>query len=433
MTLQRMLSKLMESDLVRGVGILTAGTLTSQAISISTSVLITRIYSPVEFGFFSTFSATASVLAVLLPLSFPISIPNAATKTAATCLSQLALLFTIGLTVLSTALLTLLGTLGALPRALSEIYPAILLAPVLGALIGITQTQRYFLLRYERYGMISILVTINSGVSNALKIALGAVNPTFLALSGAVIFAAALQLGAGWFYIVRKRFSGSLAKLFRPRRYWAVVRRNRSFPLYRMPQDFLAAFSQNLPVLMLAVFFGPEPAAFYAICRLALEAPSRLIGSAIRDVLYSKISAARRRGGNLYTYIVTPTIALTAASVIPIAMLLIWAPDLFSLIFGEPWRPSGEMAQMTGIMFLLNILNKPSIAAIPALSLNRWLLVYELLSSGSRALAFVLGAVYLQTPLSSVAAYSAVGTAFYVALIATILVKAKKYDAGKTG
>lgn len=428
-----MLVKLRASDIVRGVGILSAGTLAAQAISILASVLITRMYSPSEFGHFSTFSATASILAVLLPLSFPLSIPNAASKSEATCLAHLAVLSIMGLAGSSAGLLALFETFFSLPGALSEMYPAILLAPLLGALIAGCQTQRYLLLRHQRYGVISILVTMNSSVSNALKIALGAVSPTFLALVGAVILASVLQVGAGWSYLVRKRISGSLLTLSSLPRYRAVVRRNRSFPLYRMPQDLLATISQNLPVLLLAVFFGPEPAAFYAICRLALEAPSRLVGSAIRDVLYSKISTARRRGGRIYPYVAKPTLAIAMSAVLPVVALLLLGPEIFSTVFGDAWQASGEMAQAACIMFLLNVLNKPSIAAIPTLGLNRMLLFYELFSSGGRAMAFVLGALYLQTPLSSVAAYSTVGAAFYVALIAKVLTDAKRYDNEKAG
>lgn len=391
------------------------------------------MYSPTEFGYFSTFNATASILAVLLPLSFPLSIPNATTDTEAKYLAHISVAATLVMASISALVLTFVGMAGALPRELSEIYPTILLTPVLGALIAVTQTQRYLLLRNQKYFFISGLVAMNSGISNVLKITLGAFYSNFFVLLGSVIFASLLQFIAGWKYLIKIKTGGSLNNLTSFLRYCKVIQRNRSFPIYRMPQDLLATISQSLPVLLLAAFFGPEQAAFYAICKLALEAPSRLVGSAIRDVLYSKISNSRRTGGKVYSYVAMSTLAIAIAAIIPMVTILVWAPDIFRIVFGEKWRASGEMAQVASLMFVLGILNKPSIAAIPILNMNKTLLFYEVFSSSGRALAFMLSALYLQTPLSSVAAYSAVGALFYMVLITKVLVEAKKYDYAKAG
>lgn len=332
---------------------------------------------------------------------------------------------------LSTGVLLVAEMASALPSAITNIYPTILLAPLCGGLTAFFQTQKYLLLRGQEYGLISGLLVMNSSVANGLKMLLGALSPNYISLVVATIFSAFIQVFVGWTYLAKRKIVGPLSTLSTPTRYLEAIKCNQSFPLYRMPQDLLATISQNLPILLLAAFFGPEPAAFYAICRLALEAPSRLVGYAVRDVLYSKIAGARRSGEKVFPYIAQSTLMVGAFSILPFTGVLFFGPDIFQFVFGTNWRPSGDMAQVVSAMFFLNIINKPSISAIPTLDMNKALLVYEIFSSGGRTVSFVIGFLIFESPIHSVLTYAVAGSFFYVALIAIVLAKARSYDSEK--
>ena len=168
------------------------------------------------------------------------------------------------------------------------------------------------------------------------------------------------------------------------------------FPLYRAPQVFLNAISQSLPVLMLASFFGPESAGFYAICKTVLGVPSLLIGQAVGDVFYPRITEASHQGEDLSQLILKATIALAAVGLLPFAIVVAFGPQLFSFVFGGEWLRAGEYARWLALWMFFGFLNRPSVAAIATLSIQGFFLVFELVSIGVRIVALAIGFLFLK-------------------------------------
>src|SRR5699024_7196364 len=82
------------------------------------------------------------------------------------------------------------------------------------------------------------------------------------------------------------------------------------FPVYRAPQVLLNGVSMSLPVLMLTTFFGPVSAGFYTLSRTALSAPTQLIGKAVGDVFYPRISEAAHKKEDITGILIKSTISL---------------------------------------------------------------------------------------------------------------------------
>ena len=83
---------------------------------------------------------------------------------------------------------------------------------------------------------------------------------------------------------------------------------------------------------------------------------------------------------------------------------------VFQLFFGEPWRPAGVYAQWLSIWIFLQYINRPAVAAIPALGLQGGLLIYELVSTGTKVLTLWVGFAVYEDPVIAIASFSLAGS-----------------------
>src|SRR5699024_11739829 len=98
-------------------------------------------------------------------------------------------------------------------------------------------------------------------------------------------------------------------------------------------ETFLISLSHALPVLMLTSLFSPAAAGFYTIGRTTLELPTRLIGKAVGDVFYPRITEAINNQENPNKLIKKATYSLLFIGVIPFGVVVLFVSQLFNFIF----------------------------------------------------------------------------------------------------
>ncbi|MBE0449138.1 MAG: oligosaccharide flippase family protein [Actinobacteria bacterium] len=302
------------------------------------------------------------------------------------------------------------------------------LIPVVMLFAAWMQITQQWLIRKKQFVVVARAAVAHSLILNSAKTGLGWLHPVgavliILATVGQALHAVLLFIGA------RRRYQSSAADSEggsgTPLRELAY--RHRDFPLYRAPQIFINAASQSLPVLMLAAFFGPAAAGFYTLAQMVMGMPSTLVGKAVTDVFYPRITEAAHNGENLPHHIVRATGALLVIGIVPFGLVIVFGPWLFSYIFGEDWTIAGEYARWLSLFFLFNFINKPSVAAVPVLGIQRGLLIYEIFSTGSKALGLVIGFYWFESDLWAVALFSFIGIVTYSAMMLWILFHAMRW------
>ncbi|MCI0590960.1 MAG: oligosaccharide flippase family protein, partial [Gammaproteobacteria bacterium] len=193
--------------------------------------------------------------------------------------------------------------------------------------------------------------------------------------------------------------------------------------LYRTPQIFINAVSQSLPVLMLASFFGPAQAGFYAIGRAVLGVPSTLIGQSVGDVFYPRIAEAAHNGENLTRLILKATLALAVAGFAPFAIVVAFGPWLFGYVFGAEWVTAGEYARWLALWMFFMFLNNPSVNALPILSAQGFHLIFTIFTIATRVIMLAAGYYVFDSDLVAVALFGASGAIINILLIGIIHIK----------
>ena len=419
---RRALDRVWRSRFARNVAVVATGTAAAQAITIVFAPLITRLYGPEAFGLLGTFMAVVAVATPVAALAYPIAIVLPRDDRDALGLVWLSAILSFAIALLAAAALWAGGDWLTVTLRVESVAGYLFLIPMAMLFAAWMQIAQQWLIRKKEFSVVARSAVAHSLILNSAKSGIGWLHPVgavliVLATLGHALHAALLFIGA------HRRYSGSGTEREQgPRTALSeLAHRHRDFPMYRAPQNLINAASQSLPVLMLAAFFGPAAAGFYTLGKMVLGVPSSLVGKAVSDVFYPRISEAARNGDNLYRLILRATGALLVIGIVPFGLVVLFGPWLFGLVFGSNWVAAGEYARWLALWLLVGFINRPSVATIPVLSIQRGFLVYEVLSVIVRAAALILGVSLYQSDEIAIALFAIAGVCLNLFLIAWVL------------
>lgn len=366
-----------KSAFARGVGVLVGGTAGAQALMVLAAPVLTRLYSPEDFGLLAVFTAILALLAVIAAGRYELAIPLPESDQDAANITVLGFVL-----VLLTSLLTFAVFL-LWPQAIADALNAPSLAPYLwlipfGVLFAATyEVFSKWAVRRKQFPTIARTRIVQA--LGTLGVQLGAYKLGVAALLGG--HAAGQGLGASGLALSafkRPEFRQcSLAGLRQQ------ASRYRKFPLYSTWTALFNTASLQLAPIMFVAIYGAAVAGLYALTLRILSMPGSLIGNAVGSVFLSSAPAARR-DGTLKDLVEKLHARLAMAGALPLMVLLFFGPDLFELVFGAEWRKAGVYAQWMAPWIYLQFQWSPLSMLASVLELQSQALVAQLLTFGLR-------------------------------------------------
>lgn len=434
--LTRYLRMLTMKRFIFDVAVLSGGTAIAQAISILLSPVITRMYGPEAFGILGVFTAIVAMLSPVSTLTYEIAIVLPPSDNEARVLASLAFRMSVAIAVLSLVVFGMLHRWIAMAMGSVEAAPYLMIVPIALVFTAATRTLEHWLLRRRNFRSISrITVTLATsiGISKVGIGAFAASTPVLLTLSAAghLLHACLLWREAAPTLLGRQASGppGNAAKAS----LRTVASAYRDFPIYRAPRMLMNSISRNTPTLILAAFFGPVHAGFYALSHRVLKLPSALISQSVGKALLPRLAERARRGGNLRIYILKITAALALVALLPFALVVAFAPQLFGVVFGAEWTDGGQYVRWLGLGAYAAFVNAPSVKAIPILGLQKSMLAYELMAVALRLGVLVIGSVVWKSAVASVAMYSVVSVLYNVGIVGWVLLRSGTHLRGGLG
>jgi O-antigen/teichoic acid export membrane protein len=411
------------SKFIRNVSIITSGTAVAQLLIVAFTPIITRYYGPEAFGLLGTFLAVVAVVTPVAALSYPIAIVLPKEDSDAKGIAKLSSRIAIGIASVITLGLLVSGDwlLGLL--RLQTISSFILIIPLAMLFSARLQIAQQWLIRKKHFTITARVTVLNALILHSAITAIGFFKPIAAVLI--VLSTVSILINFLMLVISVKKADAQDHPRENPvsiLSQWELAKKYYDFPMYRSPQILLNTFSSSLPVLMLAAFFGPTAAGFYALCERALSLPGALIGNSVFQVFYHRITEAAHRGENIAELIVKATIGLASVGFVPFALVVAFGPWLFGFAFGKEWVVSGEYARWLALWIYLNFINRPSVAAVPVLGLQKGLLIYEFFSTGTKVIALYTGFILFKDDKISIALFSIVGAIAYLLLITWVII-----------
>ena len=424
----------MRSKLLRNILTVVTGTAGAQAITLAFMPVITRIYGPEAYGVLGTFLSVTMMLIPVAALTYPIAIVLPKRDGDARGLVRLSLLVAMLLSVVVALVLGVFGDQLAGRLEMEIIRPYLMLIPLVmfsGAAMEICQQ---WLFRTQRFRITASVAVVHSMLFNSLRTVAGLVQASAVVLVCTTALQQALHATMLGLALLRaKPHTDNQAEEqgSGPPRLVDLARQHGDFPLYRAPVMLINAVSQHLPTLVLAAYFGPAAAGFFALCKQALTMPTNLIGKSVADVYYPRISRAIHDQEPVTSMLLKATAALALVGLVPFSIVVVFGPWLFSLVFGEQWQVAGEFARWLALAEYVIFVSRPCVVAVPALSLQGRFLVFEIFSTSLRVLSLFGGALLAGEALATVQAFSAASIIIYSSLMVIVLIASRRWYAAQ--
>jgi len=340
---KRLLFKyLPEGSAARNVSMLAGGAGIGQIAMALALPVLTRLYTPEEFGVLAVYAGLLGVFSTVSGLRYELAIPLPKTDGSAANILILSILCVV---ITSVILACFVGVyLEQIPKWLNTaaIEPFLWLLPVGVFFSGLQQSFTYWAIRRNNFRCIA-RTKIQQGVGSAsIQVLLGLLHLGPLGL----IFGGITAQSGGAFGLIY----GAYQRDFQlwPRickdRIKQRARRYSRFPKYSTWAAFANTGSIMIPPIVLASIFSTEIAGMYLLAHRVLLTPLNLVANSISQVFQAKAVAARL-DGTLDQLVVNTFSHLILISATPLAIVGYYAPEVFFLLFGEKWEQAGIYAQ----------------------------------------------------------------------------------------
>jgi len=411
--LKYIFARLRKSSFVKNVLIVMSGTAIAQIIGFALIPIISRLYSPSDFGVFGSFNAVLTVIAAGVTLDYTLAIMLPKQKEDA--------INTFMLSCVITAIVSgcCLAVCLFAPSFFQDLIKAqnnwILVFLILAIFVsGLNRAFQAWCVRVKAFKHTSASQIIRSLSSSGTQVGLGYLHGGPFALVCGVVLGNMLAS----FNLARVvlRDLMALRRNIRWNRMKQLAIEYRDFPMYSASENVINALSAGLPIILLTHFYGIAVAGAYAFGMRILHAPMRLILMALRQVLFQKASETHNSGGHLLPLYIKITSGLFALAFVPSLILIVWSPQIFSWVFSSQWYTAGEFVQSLVFWMMFVFCNVPAVLFARVVRIQRFVFFYNLLLLAMRVLALVLGGLYLSS-LHTIMLFALVGAGMNVFLI----------------
>ncbi|MEB0039871.1 MULTISPECIES: oligosaccharide flippase family protein [unclassified Pseudomonas] len=412
--------------LVRNILTTISGSAGAQAINLALIPVIMRIYGPDAFGVVGTFQSLIIILIPWCALTYPMAIVLPVRDDDARGLIRLSLLIAATVCAASALLLYGYGAQFAASLGIDILTPYLMLLPIVMFSSAVLEITQQWLYRTQRFSLTARAATLHALLYNATRSLAGLIQSSAPVL---VVTSALYYVIHSSLLLIGIRLGGDQIPLSNAHPSDVGQRKSlrqlaldyRDFPVYRAPQVLINALSVHMPTLVLASAFGAVPAGFFALCLQVLAMPSNFIGKAVGSVYYPRITQATHAHEPVTRLLARGVAGMALAGLVPFATLAIAGPWLFGLAFGAQWEPAGEYARWLALSEFAGFIGGPCQVAIPALSLQKRFLVFEIVSTSLRISAVFTGALFFKEALAVVMAFAAANVVINLSMIAIVL------------
>jgi O-antigen/teichoic acid export membrane protein len=339
-----------ESEFSRNVLTLMTGTTIAQAIPIAISPILTRIYSPADFGLFALFIAIASIFGSIANGRYELAIMLPKKDEDAINIFALGFIIT---SIISISLLILVVIFNDFFTKLlknEEISLWLYFVPLMVFFTGVWNILNYFNNRKKLYKDIANATIIKSIVLAIVQLSLGFIKQGVFGLITGQIASQAFSNTKLFLNILRdKVLVSKISKV----KIIALAKRYKDFPKLSMWGIFANTLSTQSTNILISSLFSVVTLGFYSLVQRVLDVPSALIGGAIGQVFFQEATKEKEKTGKAINSFDKTIKKLLIIGIPSFGVLFFVVEDLFAIVFGEEWRIAGTYAKIVTPLFFI--------------------------------------------------------------------------------
>ncbi len=345
--------KIQSSPFLKNVSILMTGTVIASIIPAIVQPILTRIYTPADFGLYGLYFAFIGVFTSVSGLRYELAVPLPQVKEdtdrmamitifSAACVSVLLFIFSY---IFRFQIAEMLNN--------ERMASWILIVPFGVFVGGIYQAFNYWLIRHKAFKSSAINRVTQKVVDSPVMVVLG-----YLSFgAGQVVgdFTGRAMMGLmAMFQAIKNGFT---FKSFEWKRVKKLASQYRDFPLFSTLPTLADSIGLYIPVMLISSMFSDNEAGFYTNTRNLLSIPLIFISRNLSQVLLERFVSRKNNKlsvlpevRKIFWYLILSTIPF-------IIILILFAPQLFVFVFGENWKDSGIYTQILVVSYALRFVN----------------------------------------------------------------------------
>lgn len=301
-------------------------TVIGQLIIFATLPLISRIYSPEQFGLYSSLVAIISILGVTTTLRYDIAIALTNDSSERFALYKLSSYLNLIITILITCSLIIINaftdyfSLGEILFIGLSIY-----------MIGKLQIFNNLSVSLGYFKQVS-LTKLTQSISQVIIQLFGYFSKNNLIFLFLGYIAGKTN---GLLYLYRTNKGSLKAEDIKKEDYLRVIKKFKNFPLYSFPSSLIGSASSNIIIIVIVVIYGGFYAGLYGFLTRIISAPLQLISKSYNSSLY-KYSQSNSTRSIFKLYILTSSFILLLF-IFAIVIYMNLDVNIFSVLFGQEW------------------------------------------------------------------------------------------------
>jgi len=366
-------SNLYRNDFVKNVITLLTWNSIAQLVTLITIPILTRLYTPEEFGAVALFIGIVNVFSVASTARYDMTVvlPKRNGQAFHLLIGSIviALIFSIiSLLVVFVFFDKLAGMFDA------EAYKKIIwLLPLCIFFVGSHQSIIYWFNRKRSFRLMGVNRVIQS--SSQAGVRLG--RDFFSNGNWGLVIGFIVGEVLSWFTMIFQLFKKEYWRL----RYisfkstFKALKEYINFPMYLMPMGVLNSISIYVLVFALSIISTTATVGHYERAWRVINFPLVLISSSFGSVFYERMTRTSNRK-KLYLYSYFGNLGLAMLILSPIAF---WGEEIFSFVLGPEWRIAGKIARIILPLTIFNYATNCISTIFSVIKKNQLLLIWQII------------------------------------------------------
>lgn len=369
----------------------------AQVILIITTPIITRLYSPAEFGEFTIFSNIAMILIPIINARYDLLIVNAKNDRSANILSQIGFLISLLILLILIPILAISAWL--YPNFILDFIFIIIML----FLVSLTNIFTNYLNKERKYKVLSLINVFRAGSMALLQIIFGLLSLGSLGLiiGFSLSYITGITLGYKTF---KKHFNIVRNK----EETKALFLENKNQLVYSTPSILLNSLSFSVVVFFIGILYTNTEVGIYGMAIRVLGIPVTIISLGLSKIFMQQANDYYIERGNFRNLLLKFSSTLVIVSIILYVPLYLFSEELVNILLGHSWVDAITVIKIVIPLFVIRLIVSTVSLSVIVLQKQQLELILQALFLIGTTVTFVISKMLNLTFLNFVSINTAV-------------------------
>ncbi len=355
--IKRIKNYINKSEFVKNSLTLFTGTTVAQIIPLVLSPVLSRIYSPEDFGILALYMSIASILVVFSTGRYEMAIMLPKKDSDAVNVFLLSILIAAFLGILVLFFVVFFNSQFADFAGNKNISFYLYFLPITVFSIGLFKSLNYWFNRKNQFKNIAKAKVVASSGNSLIALSTGLLKKG----SSGLVFGWIIGQFASAVFLLKEflQKEKSNLKSINKLKLIALLKRYKKFPLFDTWSELLNVLSVQLPIIVLVHYYGENITGHYSFAYKILLLPFSLLAFSMGQAFFKQATDLKTSGKDVAAFTFGVFKKLVLISFFPLAIIGFFGDFIFPFIFGKEWIIAGEYSRIFSLWIFVIFISSP--------------------------------------------------------------------------